>query len=255
MSTQHLTERLIKVGWQHTADQIEGLLEDASKDNVPYSEFLNTILLNEIEHRESVALEKRLLKAKLPFQKTIHEFEFDFQPSISEKRVKEVLTCRFIENGDNVLLLGPPGVGKTHLSVAFSTEAIIKGYTALFIRADDFINECKKAEQQGLINRVIKRWSRPDILVIDELGYFPFDNLSANIFFQVISKRYEKGGSLIITSNKSFIEWGKIFGDEVLATAILDRLLHHATTFNIKGGSYRLREKQKAGIQPAVINR
>ncbi|MBV7509802.1 IS21-like element helper ATPase IstB [Bacillus sp. sid0103] len=255
MITQHLTERLIKVGWHHTSDQIEGLLEDASKDNVPYSEFLNTILLNEIEFRESAALEKRVLKAKLPFKKTVHEFDFDFQPSLSEKRIKEVLTCRFIENGDNVILLGPPGVGKTHLSVAFSTEAIIKGYTALFIRADDFINECEKAEKQGLVNRIIKRWSKPDILVIDELGYFPFDNFSANIFFQVISKRYEKGGSLIITSNKSFIEWGKIFGDEVLATAILDRLLHHATTFNIKGDSYRLREKQKAGIQPAVLER
>jgi DNA replication protein DnaC len=124
------------------------------------------------------------MKAKLPFHKTIHGFDFGFQPNLSEKRIKEVLTCRFIETGDNVILLGPPGVGKTHLSVAFSTEAIIKGYTALFIRADDFISECHKADKQGLVNRIIKRWSRPDILVIDELGYgyFPFDKFSANIF-------------------------------------------------------------------------
>ncbi|ARK32443.1 ATP-binding protein [Halalkalibacter krulwichiae] len=202
MTTQLLTERLSQVGWHQTADQIDGLLEDASRDNVPYSEFLNTILLNEIEKRDSVALEKRLLKAKLPFQKTIHDFDFKFQPSISEKRVNEVLTCRFIENGENVLLLGPPGVGKTHLSVAFSMEAVIKGYSSLFIRADDFINECRKAEKAGLINRVIKRWSRPDLLIIDELGYFPFDDFSANILFQVISKRYDKKGALIITSNK-----------------------------------------------------
>ncbi|MBX0357709.1 ATP-binding protein [Halobacillus sp. Nhm2S1] len=131
-------------------------------------------------------------------------------------------------------------------------EAITHGHQALFIKANDFIAECQKAEQQGLIQRFIKRYSRPELLIIDELGYFSFDELSAHTLFQIISRRYEHG-AMIITSNKSYVEWGKIFGDEVLATAILDRLIHHSTTFNIKGDSYRLREKKKAGIQPAKI--
>jgi DNA replication protein DnaC len=254
MTINQLTDHLIRIGWQLTADQLDGILEDASKDNVPYSEFLNTLLTNEIELREKLELEKRIKKSKLPYFKTIHDFDFKFQPSINEKRVKEVLTCRFIENGENVLLLGPPGVGKTHLAISFAAEAITKGYRAMFISANDFISECRKAEKAGNIQRIIKRYIRPDVLIIDEIGYFPFDTLSANTLFQIISQRYEHG-SIILTSNKSYIEWGKIFDDEVLATAILDRLLHYATTFNIKGDSYRLREKQKAGVQPANLNK
>ncbi|SDK57986.1 ATP-binding protein, partial [Aneurinibacillus migulanus] len=111
-----------------------------------------------------------------------------------------------------------------------------------------------KAQEKGTVERCIQRWLRPDVLIMDEVGYFPFDEISANLFFQVVSKRYERG-SIILTSNKSYIEWGKIFGDEVLATAILDRLMHHVTTFNIKGNSYRLKEKQKAGILPATLER
>lgn len=254
MSTELLIDRLKEVGWLDTADQLEGFLEDASKNNVSYSEFLNTILLHEIEQRESIALEKRIRKAKLPFLKTIHDFDFTFQPSLNEKRVKELLTSRYIANGENILLLGPPGVGKTHVAIAFAMEALTKGYTAMFITADDFANECRKAEKANLLQRIIRRYSRPELLIVDEIGYFPFDKISANTFFQIISKRYEHG-SLILTSNKSYIEWGKIFGDDVLATAILDRLLHYATTFNIKGDSFRLREKQKAGIQPVNLER
>jgi DNA replication protein DnaC len=254
MNTELLIERLNSVGWLHTANQLDGLLEDASKNNVPYSEFLNTLLMNEIEQKEAAALEKRITKAKLPFIKTIHDFDFTFQASLNQQRIKEILTCRFIENGENVLLLGPPGVGKTHLAVSFAMQALTNGHTAMFIRADDFINECQKGRAKDLTQRIIKRWCRPDLLIIDEIGYFPFDEFSANIFFQVVSKRYENG-SIILTSNKSYIEWGKIFGDEILATAVLDRLLHYSTTFNIRGDSYRLREKQKAGIQPATVKR
>jgi len=252
MMNELLIERLKKLGWHHTAHQLDSLLEDASRDNVSYSEFLNTIVSQEIEYQESEQLEKRMKRAKLPYIKTIHDFDFSFQPSISEKRVKETLTCRFIANGENRILLGPPGVGKTHLAISFAVEAITQGYTALFLTADDLVAECRKASEKGTLQRLVNRWSRPDVLILDEVGYFPFDELTANVFFQVVSKRYEQG-SMILTSNKSYLEWGKVFGDDVLATAILDRLLHHAITFNIKGDSYRLREKKKAGVYPAQL--
>ncbi|MFD0769038.1 IS21-like element helper ATPase IstB [Bacillus sp. CGMCC 1.60114] len=187
-----------------------------------------------------------------PYTKTIHDFDYTFQPSVSEQRVKETLTCRYIANGENRILLGPPGVGKTHLAVSFAVEALTQGYTALFLTADEVVTECRKADSKGSINRLVNKWSRPDLLIMDEVGYFPFDELTANIFFQVVSKRYEKG-AMILTSNKSFIEWGKMFGDDVLATAILDRLLHHSVIFNIKGESYRLKEKKKAGFLPANV--
>lgn len=252
MMNELLIDRLRKLGWHHTANQLDSVLEDVSKDNVSYSEFLHTIVLQEIEKQESGQLEKRMKQAKLPYNKTIHDFDFTFQPSLSEKQVKETLTCRFISNGENRILLGPPGVGKTHLAISFAVEAITKGYTALFLTSDDLVEQCRKANEKGTLHRLVNRWSRPDILIIDEVGYFPFDELTANVFFQVVSKRYEKG-AMVLTSNKSYLEWGNVFGDEVLATAVLDRLLHHAITFNIKGDSYRLREKKKAGIYPAKL--
>lgn len=252
MNTQLLTERLHRVGFSITAQQIEAILEDASKHNVPYSEFLDTLLKQEIEVMEQKSLDRRIKKAKLPYMKRIQEFNFEVQSSVSERRIKEMMTCRFIENGDNILLLGPPGVGKTHLAIGLALEALSQGYSAYYTRCDDFITTCRKANSRGTTGRLVNKLSNFNVLILDEMGYFPFDELSANLLFQIISKRYESG-SIIITSNKSYIEWGKIFGDDVLATAVLDRLLHHSTTFNIKGESYRLREKQKAGIQPVAI--
>lgn len=244
-----LEERLRALGWQQTAQRLDELVESASANNISYFDFLDTLVKQEWEDRESMALAKRIKKAKLPYSKTIHEFDFSFQPSVSEQRVKETCTCRFIANGENRLILGPPGVGKTHLAIGFGLEALAKGYNVLFLTADELGEKCQKASQKGTLPSLIKRLCKPDLIILDEVGYFDFDELTANTFFQVVSKRYEKG-AMIITSNKSYMEWGKTFGDDVLATAILDRLLHHSVTFNIKGDSYRMEEKKKAGIFP-----
>nr|WP_269843883.1 ATP-binding protein [Domibacillus epiphyticus] len=131
---------------------------------------------------------------------TIHDFDFSFQLSVSEQRVKETLAR---------ILLGPPGVGKTHLAISFALEALTQGFTALFLTAEEMVAECRKAESKGTLTRLINRWSRPDLIILDEVRYFPFDELTANVFFQIGSKRYEHG-AMILTSNKSFIEWGKV---------------------------------------------
>lgn len=246
-----LEERLKALGWQQTAHQLDSLVEDASANTLSYFDFLDTLVKQEWDYRESVDLQKRIQRAKFPYSKSIHDFDFTFQPSISEQRVKETCTCRFITNGENRILLGPPGVGKTHLAIGFGLEALAKGYQVLFMTSDELGEQCQKAAKKGSLNYLINRLCKPDLIILDEVGYFAFDELTANVFFQVVSKRYEKG-AMIITSNKSYLEWGKTFGDDVLATAILDRLLHHSVTFNIKGDSYRMEEKKKAGIIPAA---
>ena len=244
-----LAERLKALGWQQTAHQLDELVESASANTLSYFDFLDTLVKQEWENRESEALAKRIQKAKFPYTKTIYEFDFSFQPSISEQRVKETCTCRFIANGENRIILGPPGVGKTHLAIGFGLEALAKGYNVLFMTADELGEQCQKAIQKGKLSTLMKRLCKPDLIILDEIGYFDFDELTANLFFQIVSKRYEKG-AMVITSNKSYLEWGKTFGDDVLATAILDRLLHHSVTFSIKGDSFRMEEKKKAGVFP-----
>ncbi len=161
--------------------------------------------------------------------------------------IKELATGRFIADADNVLLLRPPGVGKTHLAVALGLRACAMGYRTAFLTASSLIASLVKAHQEGRLEEKLKLLVQPKLLIVDEIGYLPLDRLGANLFFQLVSRRYERG-SILITSNQSLAGWGQVFGDQVLATAILDRLLHHSTILNIKGESYRLKEKRKAGL-------
>ncbi len=188
--------------------------------------------------------------AHLPFVKTFEQFDFGFQPSIDERQMRELRTLRFVHEASNVIFLGPPGVGKTHLSVALAEAAIQAGFGAYFITAHDMVTDLGRAYREGRLDRRMRVYLAPKVLVIDEMGYLPLDEMGATIFFQLVSARYERG-SIILTSNKSYGEWGSIFGDPIIATAILDRLLHHSTTVNIRGESYRLKERRKAGLLPA----
>jgi DNA replication protein DnaC len=230
---------------------LESLLERAAKEQPAYADFLLEVLTTEKEFRTSRILQTRTRMASLPYIKTLSQFDFTFQPSIDERQIKELQTLRFVSEAGNVILLGPPGVGKTHLAVGLALEAIRGGYGAYFITANDLINELGKAAREGKLEQRMRLYLRPKVLIVDEVGYLPLDPMGATIFFQLVSARYERG-SIILTSNKSYTDWGAVFGDQTIAAAILDRLLHHSTTINIRGESYRLKERKRAGLFAAV---
>jgi len=230
---------------------LESLLERAAKEQPAYADFLLEVLTTEKEFRTTRIMQTRTRMASLPYAKTLAQFDFSFQPSIDERQIKELQTLRFISESGNVILLGPPGVGKTHIAVGLAMEAIRGGFGAYFITANDLVNDLGKAVREGKLDQRMRQFTRPKVLIVDEVGYLPLDPIGATIFFQLVSARYERG-SIILTSNKSYTDWGAVFGDQTIAAAILDRLLHHSTTINIRGESYRLKERKRAGLFAAV---
>ena len=246
---EHLQSALNGLGLKAIEARLENLLEQASKTEPSYADFLSDLLGCEVDARRSRYMRARLQLAHLPFLKNFDQFDFTFQPSIDERQIRELRTLRFVHEASNVILLGPPGVGKTHLSVALAEAAIQAGFGAYFITAHDLVTDLARAYREGRLDRRMRIYLAPRVLIVDEMGYLPLDDMGATIFFQLVSARYERG-SIIVTSNKSYGEWDSIFGDPIIATAILDRLLHHSTTINIRGESYRLKDRRRAGLLP-----
>jgi DNA replication protein DnaC len=243
----HHNLKLLKLGTFESV--LDNYLEIAAKEKKSTIEILDYLVDRELKSKESRSLALRTRKAGFPMEKRLDDFDFGFQPSLDKSIINEIASLKFIHNAENVVLLGPPGVGKTHLAIAFGIEAVRAGFRVQFANASALIERLARADREKRLEETIRELSRFQLIIIDEMGYLPFDDFGAHCFFQLVSRRYERA-SIIFTSNKSYGEWGDIFKDHVIAAAILDRILHHCTTVNIKGDSYRLKDRKRQGIIP-----
>lgn len=220
------------------------LAEQAATQKLHYDEYLTLLLEEEVRRKQEASVKTKVTTARFPYIKTLEQFDFSFQPSLNDKEIIRFGSLAFIEAKGNAIFLGPPGVGKTHLSVGLGIKACMAGYRVLFLTAQRLMEELTIAKRDGSLMEKLLAYGRLHLLIIDELGYMPVSREQANLLFQLISLRYEKG-SIIMTSNYNFDEWGKIFEDTVAASAIIDRIVHHANIFYINGSSYRLKDKLK----------
>lgn len=230
------------LAWPRAAECFAALADQAKREEWSHVEYLARVVAEQAASTMGRRLAARLRFARFPFRRTIEEFDFDFQPSIDRKLVADLATLRFISEARPVLFLGQPGCGKTHLAVALAIKAVEAGYRGYFTTGDDLAATLTQARREGTFTTKLKSYTAPTVLVIDDVGLLPMDRAAAAGFFHVVNSRYEKGHPTLVTTNRGLPEWGDVFGDPVVAGAILDRLIHKAVVFNIKGPSWRMRE-------------
>jgi DNA replication protein DnaC len=243
--TAYLESQMQSLKLKGMLTHYQEITEKASQNNLSYTEYLSLLFEEELKRKNEGTVKTKINKARFPFIKTLEEFDFSFQPSIREKEIISLSSLDFVEKKENIIFLGPPGVGKSHLSVALGIKACMAKYRVVFITAQKLLEELLLSAKDGSLLDKLLGYSRLNLLIIDELGYMPVSKEQANLLFRLVSMRYEKG-SIILTSNYNFNEWGEIFSDQVVAAAIIDRLVHHARIFYINGTSYRLKGKLKA---------
>lgn len=231
---------LKRVRCHHIINNLESAIAYAESKDMSYLELLHYLLEKENSGRNQTSIKRKLKQAKLPSIKTFDEFDFAYQHSITKQKTKEWLSFVWLEQRENIILMGPPGVGKTHVAISLCFEAVKSGYRAVFHSMNDIIEDLILAEADGELNPFLVKLAKNDLIVIDEMGYLPLNPKAANLFFQLVNHLYEFR-SIVITSNRLFNEWGVTFNDNVIATAILDRLLHHSQTVTMLGDSFRLK--------------
>ncbi|KUJ95103.1 MAG: IstB domain protein ATP-binding protein [Desulfonauticus sp. 38_4375] len=240
---QEIQRKLTNFKLSGIAKTLESRNQYAIEKGLSYLEFLELLLEDESINRQSNSFKKRFAKSKLDSSKTLECYDFTYQPELKKQDVLDVASCRFISEKKNIIFMGNPGVGKTHLANAIGIEALKKGYKVLFIHANDMVSRLVAAKGDGSYFTVLKQFLQVDLLIIDEVGFKKIPLNYVDEFFEIIRQRYETN-SVIVTTNRPFEEWGNIFGDVVLASAIIDRLIHHSHIFKITGKSYRIKSLQ-----------
>ncbi|MDA3959911.1 MAG: IS21-like element helper ATPase IstB [Planctomycetota bacterium] len=245
---------LTHLGLSVAGDQLDAAAQRAAAEGWSYSHFLGYLLDAELRHRHDKRVQLNLQFAKFPVLKRLDAFDYRAQPSVDHRIIDELANGRFLSEGRNVVLLGPPGVGKTHLAIGLGVMTCERGHRVFFTTAMDLAQRLTRAVDSNRLKRAINALMQPKLLIIDEVGYLQCDPVQASLLFQVICQRYQRGQPICLTSNKAFSEWAYVFGDDaVMASAALDRLLHKSTVINIVGESYRLREKKQAGTIAANL--